>query len=592
MNANFETHDLGTPGLDKAGPLDGFEYSSFRNPGIVMQPERLAAFQPSRISASRALIAQMIRERWSFRCKRFSIARDGLGEALYEVEARGYVFSFPIYSFRPSKEGRTGRIIGTAWDMMGAMVEGRLSDADFAATRRELPKLYRGRATPLTLTWFRANRSGRVFDRCVEALAKGQQPEPEMLWKAGYTMRNTGLDGNGTFGTRSFVTLEKDHPLRWALSAQMLSAYMMRVFAADLVDHFAQLDGGDQAVTLAPGLRRYLGVGNGSALGLMYFVNNRPKLVNRWIWIREKSIARAKMLDVAAEPALLDRLADGLDRLATFRAEDMTEYGRYPKSGDVAQELQAIAAEVRVLKSRLHAAGAAPLAAFSAALEGRYSDHAVESCLSALIDLVPEYAQAQVQSLVVDEEVTGTPEMTVGQLRKVLGTEYGWCWQIDLQSTEANHFIWYKSRNAEEPRRGPRKDIDAKHGLGLDLPRLVLTLDAALAGVPADTSIARFLVAHPDLRQITTRVQSLAGMTYHSPHANIMAADFVPAHITKCLNSGLHGLDKTVDSLDRVIRGILFQGAPLPEEVMAGTACADWSAPPRSESIKQEESLA
>ena len=36
-------------------------------------------------------------------------------------------------------------------------------------------------------------------------------------------MRNTGLDGNGTFGTRSFRSLESEHPLRTSLSAQMLN---------------------------------------------------------------------------------------------------------------------------------------------------------------------------------------------------------------------------------------------------------------------------------------------------------------------------------------------------------------------------------
>ena len=60
-----------------------------------------------------------------------------------------------------------------------------------------------------------------------------------------------------------------------------------------------------------------------------------------------------------------------------------------------------------------------------------------------------------------------------------------------------------------------------------------------------------------------------------------MHRDFIPAHITKLLNSGLHGLDKTVDAMDRGICGVLFQGAPLPEEIASGTADMDWANPAR-----------
>jgi hypothetical protein len=44
-----------------------------------------------------------------------------------------------------------------------------------------------------------------------------------VLAQACYLMRNTGLDGNGTFGTPSFLALEETHPLRHPLAAQMLA---------------------------------------------------------------------------------------------------------------------------------------------------------------------------------------------------------------------------------------------------------------------------------------------------------------------------------------------------------------------------------
>jgi hypothetical protein len=46
-----------------------------------------------------------------------------------------------VFSFEPKLEGRTGRIIGRDWDMMGSLVEGTTKPEDFARTLAEFPKL-------------------------------------------------------------------------------------------------------------------------------------------------------------------------------------------------------------------------------------------------------------------------------------------------------------------------------------------------------------------------------------------------------------------------------------------------------------------
>jgi hypothetical protein len=65
--------------------------------------------------------------------------------------------------------------------MTGALVEGVADEVVVETTRRELPKLYAGRSTPGTLVWCRCNRSMRVFDATVDALAEGRQP-PCRCW--------------------------------------------------------------------------------------------------------------------------------------------------------------------------------------------------------------------------------------------------------------------------------------------------------------------------------------------------------------------------------------------------------------------------
>ena len=37
---------------------------------------------------------------------------------------------------------------------------------------------------------------------------------------------------------------------------------------------------------------------------------------------------------------------------------------------------------------------------------------------------------------------------------------------------------------------------------------------------------------------------------------------FVPCDITRFINIGIHGLDKTRDYLERSLRGVIYQGAP------------------------------
>lgn len=568
--------------ISARGSYRGF--GLMRDPATIMRPERLAALQPSRVSASRALIAHASKNRWKITRTQFDLDERARGTACYRIEADGWDFSFPVFSFEPSAKMRTFRIIGRSWDMMGSLVEGRISQSDLAKTREEMPKLYHGRATPGTLIWCRSNRSGRYFDYAVDALAGGIQPESDMMAAASYVMRNTGLDGNGTFGTRSFRALEKDHPLRPALRAQMLAAYMMRVFAYDLVGHLASIKGASHTVPMADELAHFLGIGNGSALGLMFFVHNHPRLIDRWLGIREQAVEAAKMTEIGPDGAPLEDILSLIDRAIVYRAQDKTDYDLLTPSNVIADDLRTIRKELDRVRQRaqagLLATATAPLVAFCESLEGRFTADAIETVNSLLIELVPDLADSLTDTLVLDEELVGRPEMTVSRLREIVRNEYRWAFDMDLVSEASRRYVWYKSVNAEEPRRGPREEVPDALSLGLDLPRLIVALDADLAAASPRQSVASFLLGHPRHRLIATRVQALAGLPYHSPHADIMSEHFVPAYITRMLNSAVHGIDKTRDAMGRVIRGVLMQGAPLPEELASGNAKQHWFYPP------------
>ena len=547
-----------------------------RPPGFLMRPERLAALQPSRLSLSRAFALRLLREGWRIEPRRFDIDAEARGTAVYEVVAPTRRFTFCAFSVPPQRSGRTGRIIGRAWDMQGALIEGSPDEAAIERTRQELPKLYQGRATPGTLVWCRSNRSMRVFDSTVAALAEGRQPDVPTLASSCYLMRNTGLDGNGTFGTRSFLAYEADHPLRGSLDAQMLTAVLMREFAADLAECLARHRGGARAVPLRPDIRRFLGVGNGSALGLMLFVNNHPRLIHHWIAAREAAIALAKALPVTAGDPRLLALRDEVARAARFRREDRMRYEGFASSARIAAELDEITAALEAL----HATGLLdgrrepfPLAALADGLEGRLHPETVETLLSLMIELVPEEADRLRGDLVVSEELAVEPAMRCDELRELLQAEHGWALAIDMAAPGARRHIWYKSVTAEEPRRGPVEELPpGAHNLGLDIPGLCQALAAELAVRPAAQRVSRLLLERPDLRLMVARLQGLRSLPYQAPHANIMGEDFTPAHVVRLLNAAFHGIDKTRDFLDRNLRGVLLHGAPTAADIAAGAA--------------------
>ena len=312
----------------------------------------------------------------------------------------------------------------------------------------------------------------------------------------------------------------------------------------------------------------------------MLFVNNHPRLIDQWISIREAAIAQAKAVVRSADA--IRQLIALLQKAIVFRKQDRAEYEALISSAAVAADLRLVQSELSDLLARIeagHATPALPLAELCESLDGRIAPEALETLHSLMIELVPDTADRLVDTLALDEELVGRPEMPLRRLREIIRDEYAWAFNLDLTSEASQRYVWYKSVTAEEPRRGPRSEANDAINLGLDLARLVVRLEGDIASHDPASSVARFLAAYPQHRAIVTRVQALAGSRYHSPHADIMSEAFVPAHITRLLNVGLHGIDKTRDFLNRNLRGVLFHGAPLPEDLATGTADDHWFYP-------------
>ena len=72
--------------------------------------------------------------------------------------------------------------------------------------------------------------------------------------------------------------------------------WLIRQFTTDLTEYVAATRAPASAVRLDPALRRRLGVGNSTGLGLGPFIVNHPALFDRWLTARETALARVRNL--------------------------------------------------------------------------------------------------------------------------------------------------------------------------------------------------------------------------------------------------------------------------------------------------------
>lgn len=548
------------------------------SPERIMDPRNLGAMQPTRLSASRSFLSKMIREKWRIERDALEIDASGNGFARYTVSAPTGSITFLAWLNEPRGVNRTGRIIGTSWDMVGTLIDGVATDAQVAASEAELPKLYEGRAPEGTLIWMRSNQSLRLFRHVRDALARGRQPNAAEVKRIGYLMRNTGLDGNGTFGSTSFSAIPTEHPLAVSYHAQMLSAYMMRELSVDVVEELARVDSPETAVRLAPEVRQHIGVGNGSALGLVMFVYNRPVLLHSYISLYVDSARHALELDLApGDPrfALLERL---LDRTIKFRTLEDTRYRVFTGGKEIAADLRRIRAVMRAARRGEIARepGETLLTAAHRHVSARVSPEALHTLNALLIELVPEHADRLAEErLGQDEQLELDPQAPVSEVRSILETGFRWALELPLNDAEHRDRVWYQSRAAEEPRSGPSEEVPGAHEVVPDFPSRAGEMLRLLEDHDPETPIGRILAQHPELEHLVRSVLGLRGMPYAIPHADPHDIDFVPVWLVRFLNSFVHGLDRTEDFLNRSVLGLIYDGAPFRDE-LASAQAGDW----------------
>lgn len=574
-----------------AGPADASAVlERLRDPDKLMTAPRLGAMKATRLSFANILARHMISQRWTIRRERFGCDAEGDGHGIYRIDANGHALTYIARTFRWDGIEKVGRRSdGAKRDMFGAIFVGNPTPERIAEefATFELRDAATMRTRSDVTGWTPANRSVRYFDHVVNSLIAGQQPDPGVLGSGtGYVLRNGGYLGSGRQGSLSVDGYPPGHPLRHPYFGDLFGLYMVRQVAIDLVNGVAKARN-PRAAQLAPDVARYIGVGNSSGQGMCVALQRWPEWVATWLLARELALAYA----ATRRPDLrsIERLDALLSRAAAY-------YGSIElQCEDYVVPPAKLAASLSAIRSELPGPGKMlpdTWGEVADRVEAAHDLETAEQVNSLLIELYPDFADAVAGYVPVgmwrDRDVR--PEASVEHVQRLLKENYSWALRRDLRHSRTRQHFWYHSADNGEQRRGERiLDPHEEFESFIDHIGLMQHLSGVLATYDRKTPVAEVLVDRPDLFYGLARVQYLAPLPYAEFRDNLIDRDFIPAQLIRFFLSVL-GMECTTPLSIRYVRGVFFQGMPLPEEIRRGTA-GDWQFPlqPR---VAEEASVA
>lgn len=547
----------------------------------VMSLPRLGSMFQSRLSFTRSLVRQMIAEHWQIETERFELDAEGYGNAVYRIDTPGGVYSFALFSRYLAPELRSDRVIAQQWDLAFALCEGTLDDDDLAQLAVNVPRQEAGRCNARVLTLSRANRSQRNFEAVVERLASGGQPDIDWFKHVGYLYRTTAVYGNGKFGLADYDRLRAYDPtFARPFSAQMFTVFMVRHFTLAQAEHIAACRAPNTAVQLAARIKRYIGIGNSTGLGMAPFLIHHPQLVDRWISQRETAIARA----LAQTPATDDlaSLVELVSRAATHMRE--THTGDNEQAAADRRTVAELAALERWLAARRDIRLLTGWHTLVRHAERRWSLQTQELINSLLLELYPEAINPLEDDMDVDHPAALDSGVSLAEVKELIETRYDWALTYDFADPDQQYYFWYRAATKEEPRIGRRHcDPGAEREMGLGVARAVRAcFDAVCACLDEspEADVVDFLLAEPAHRATVRRILNVGRLEYGEIRANVLGGDCRPLDLLRCKLS-FFGASKFDPRSDRWIRITLFQGAPLVEDLADAKVETDWFMPVR-----------
>ena len=529
-----------------------------------MRLARLGAFHQTRLSFLRATLRHVWSAGFRFAYDRWDIGDDGTGVAVYAAAGPEHTYSLVCLAHDLDPAMRTDRVIAEAWDATYVLYDGIPDDSEIERLRANTPKQEAGRYRHTDLILSRTNKSARLFDYVVGCLAEGRQPEAARLEDVGYVMRTTAVYGNGKFGIADRHRYAGRAGFGGPFRMEMLTVWMIRQFVADLVDHMARVTGGSGAAPLDRALRRRLGIGNSTGLGLGPFIVNHPALFARWIECRETALARV----CAQESAPSEIWAVFRQWIGRARAD----VAAWIVSDEVqAEKIARLAGDIDLLEAFSAGFGpetARPWARIRDWAADRLSLEGQELTVSLLIEPYGGLVDDLADRMAIDEREmapAGLPG-SVGEILGAVEDRYGWALEPDYATPEAQGRFWYVSANKLEPRLGERWE---EAGADLELPlatgRDIAACRADLRKAAREECLADFLQRHPEHRHVVRRLCDPELGPYSQIRDNLVGADLLPLNLLRC-KLAFFGATHFDPKSDRWLRINMFCHAPYPDE--------------------------
>ena len=532
---------------------------------MVMRLNRMGAFHQSRLSFMRVLLRRLKTENWSFERPVWRVNDMGVGLATYKVCGPNNIYTLVAFSHDLDDDLRSDRVIAEAWDATFTLFDGEVDEEQILRLSTNVPRQEAGRISETELVLSRANKSLRLFSHVKERLASGKQPDQSLIDQVGYLMRTTAVYGAGKFGAADLGCWSERSDFLGSFQPEMLTVWLIRTFSVDLVEHMARIDSPETCVNLDPEIRRQLGVGNATGLGMAPFLINHPTLIHSWVHARETALARVRSVDLADVTTL--RNFKNLVRRAKLSAKNWIVNDPYQIT-----KIEGLRRDLDALLEKSSELSESTLYPWDILYEWGMTQMSIEG-QEALVSLMMEPYGTLVDDLSLTMSADETTlnridgQQTTSALKKLVSKTYAWADSIDFDSAAARARVWYISEEKLEPRLGERsleelEDFEQPLSPGYDAMKLIRDLSQS----SNYTNVAEFLLSFPEHRHIVRRVQIIASKEYAEIQDNTIAAEMMPIDLLRCKLS-FFGATKFDPRSDRWLRINLFQHMPFPNEL-------------------------
>ncbi|MDP7553094.1 MAG: hypothetical protein QF447_00710 [Candidatus Thioglobus sp.] len=546
-----------------------------RSPEQVMRLDRMGSSHQTRLSFMRSLIRRMSNEKWQFECLRRDIDSDGYGVSVYAVNTPNRTYSLIAFTQDIPPNKRTDRVIAEVWDATFSLYDGVPTQEDIDYLVHNTPKQEGGRFRPSELVLARANKSLRLFEHVISSLAKGNQPDIELLSSVGYLMRTTAIYGSGKFGCADREKIANREECRGAFQIELLAVYLIRWFTIDLVEYLAKKRGGNKAARLDPRISRFLGIGNSTGLGMAPFLLKHPNLIHSWVLAKESALARVRSIETPLNGSL-EKFMQSLDQvsqhLKEWRVDDELQTSRIER---LKSEIESL---TNWCNNEINLVKPYPWNGIYQHTEDCYSLECQELVVSLIIEphgsLVDDLAETMFSESIPKIQVG----MPLSQLKAIVKNYYAWAIAIDFTTTKSQQHFWYYSEEKLEPRFGSRADEDgSEQEMPLTIGRDAYELNEVLFSVDDDMLVGEFVLAHPQYRHIIRRIQNTFIMPYSEVQDNLLDESMLPLNLLR-FKLAFFGASKFDPKSDLWTRICMYQGAPMPEH-LADSGYDDWYFP-------------